>query len=353
MEPRIIKHYKVLSPGTYSPHPKEVTITAQDVIDFIDAVNKKQELGTPVAIKYAHRPGISSIPVGKLVNGIIEGVDGYADIEISMNAEFDGVVMATIDQIITGLESQILQGSMEAYQKYKSEAYTGDRTFGLWPTAWAVLPAGEQPAVPPKLIAGESEITLVCISGAPMRGDSPTERGQTMTLEEAIAMIATLKAEIAELKKAAADESNADDIAAKDKEITDLKAEVKVHEDAVEEALETQATELQKTVLKKVLAANRPKIEEDLKAMDSPAMRVQFLNMLDTSLVPLKAGDTKLGAGDDPGDGEETSEEKTIAAQKKAINAAADAGKFDIRTLQGNEQATEIAMRDNPELFKE
>jgi len=352
MEPRILKHYKVLSPGTYSPSPKEITITAQDVQDYVDAVNIKQKLGVPVSIKYMHRDGVKSIPVGKQVNAVLEGDSAFADLVISMDAEFDGVVMATISQMVDGLQDQILQGSMEAYPGYSSPAYTGERVFGVWPTAWAVLPAGEQPAVPPRLIAGESEISLIRITGAPTRGISLTERGQEMTLEEALKMIADLKGQLAELKKSKAEESNADELAVKDNEITDLKAEVKVHEDAAEVALETKAKELQTKVMDKVLAANRPETEKKIALLDSPAKRVQFLEMLDVSLPEIKVDKTKLNAGDAPGDGDESSEEKTIAAQKKAIIKAADDHKLDINTIQGNEQATDYAMRDCPELFK-
>ena len=352
MEPRILKHYKVLSPGTYSPSPKEITITAQDVQDYVDAVNIKEKLGVPVSIKYMHRDGIQSIPIGKQVNAVLEGDSAYADLVLSMNAEFDGVVMATIEQMASGLQDQILQGSMEAYPGYSSPAYTGDRVFGVWPTAWAVLPAGEQPAVPPKLIAGELELSLIRITGAPTRGISLTERGQEMTLEEALKVIAELKAEIATLKKAKAEEVNTD-LEAKAKTITELEAENKELKAEAEKVIETKAKELQTKVLDKVLAANRPKVEEKIKAMDSPAERVQFLEMLDVSLAPIEADKTKLNAGDDPGDGEATSAEKTIAAQKKAIIKAADDHKLEINTIQGNEQATSIAMRDNPELFKE
>ena len=352
MEPVTIKHYKVLSPGTYSPSPQEIIITANDVQDYVDAVNIKEKLGVPVAIKYMHRDGVQSIAIGKQINAVREDDNAFVDLVFTMDAEFDGVVMATVDQMVSGLQDQILQGSMEAYPGYSSPAYTGKRVFGIWPTAWAVLPAGEQPAIPPKLIAGESEISLICISGAPDGGNSPIERGQEMTLEEAIKMIATLKAEIAELKKAKAEESDKDELAAKDTEIKDLKAEVKVHEDAVEAALETKANELQKTVLEKVLAANRSEAEKKLKAMDKPAERVQFLELLDITIKPIEAAGTKLGAGDDT-DKEGGTEKVKIDAQKKAIYAAADTGKFDLTTIQGNEQATDIAMRDHPELFKE
>ena len=360
-EPRKITGYKALSPGKYRPQtpPKVITITAQDVKDWVDAVNIKYNIGNPVTLTFTHSQGLAGIEVGVLEKAYLRGEDAYIDMAVLVDAVHKGEIVRTLEQIADGIETGMMSASWEGWQGgYANETYTGKRNFSVWPTGYAVLPGKTQPAIPPgvPISADENQdsagVFLRNVTIAPDGGNSPTERGHEMTLEEAIKMIATLKAEIVELKKSQAEESNKDELAVKDKEIKDLKAEVKVHEDAAEVALETKAGELQTKVLEKVLAGNRKTTEEDLKALDSPAERVQFLEMLDNSLSPIEAGGTKLDAGDEPGDGEEADEEKKIDAQQKAIYAAADAGKFDMRTIQGNEQATEIAMRDNPELFE-
>ena len=314
MEPVTIKHYKVLSPGTYSPSPQEIIITANDVQDYVDAVNIKEKLGVPVAIKYMHRDGVQSIAIGKQINAVREDDNAFVDLVFTMDAEFDGVVMATVDQMVSGLQDQILQGSMEAYPGYNSPAYTGERVFGLWPTAWAVLPAGEQPAVPPKLIAGESEISLICISGAPIRGDGLIERGQDMTLEEALKEIATLKAEIAELKKAATKE-DAEASEAVATENTDLKSKLKVFEAAEATALKTKAEELEKSVLEKTLAGNREDLKTQIDTIEDSHQRVQFLEIMDKSLTKPEVKKEKLNAG-------EVVEDDTEDPYLKKVNAA-------------------------------
>lgn len=350
-ESRMIRHYKVLSPGKYSPSPEPIEITAEDVQDFIDAVNIKHELGVPVAIKYAHRDGLMAIPVGRMSNGKVENGEGFVDLEVLIPAEYDGIQVASINQICDGLERGILQGSMEAFRKYQSEAYTGKRVFGIWPTAWAVLPAGEQPAVPPKKIAA-GESMVIRLTGAPQRGNSPTERGQEMTLEEALKEIARLKEELAELKKSKAEDASKEELEAKDKEIADLKAEVQKYENKAAEDLKEKADTKAKEVLEtRVLAANREAMKADLDSMDSER-KLQFCEMLEKTLPEIKAKEPKTGTGDSSS-GAEGDLEARIEKQQRAIIKAADDHKLRLDTIQGNEQATEIAMRDNPELFKE
>ena len=359
-EPRRITGYKALSPGKYRPQtpPKEVTVTAADVRDFVDAINIKYAKGVPVTLTFTHSQGLEGIEVGVLERAELRGEDAYIDMAVLTDAISKGEIVRTLEQMADGIETGMMGASWEGWQGgYMNDSYTGERRFNVWPTGYAILPGKMQPAVPPgvPIAADENQdsagVFLHNVTIAPDGGNSPIEGGHEVELKEALAMIATLKAEIAELKKAKAEESDKDELAAKDTEINDLKAEVKVHEDAAEVALETHANELQKTVLEKVLAANREEVEKDLKAMDKPAERVQFLEMLDKSIKPIEAKGTKLGAGDDT-DAETGTEELKIAAQKKAIYAAADAGKFDLTTIQGDEQATDIAMRDHPELFE-
>jgi hypothetical protein len=89
----------------------------------------------------------------------------------------DWIVAGRVREGVCGL-------SIEANRDYSSEAYTAGEVKRYWPTAWAILPAGEQPAVPPgqPLAATESKETpvrLYAASGAqaPDGGNSPDGKG--------------------------------------------------------------------------------------------------------------------------------------------------------------------------------
>lgn len=176
----LISDYKLLEPGTYDPHPHRVNVTAEMVKDFVDSVNVKRELGVPVTINYLHRPTSKVITVGRIRYARYDDGKAYADLEVLSDAKINGEVVATAEDIAYKLRERMFQGSMEAYQNYTSPAYTNGRKFGLWMVAWAVLPGGVQPAVPPRIAADEEGgelLSFLMNNQAPDGGESPEGKG--------------------------------------------------------------------------------------------------------------------------------------------------------------------------------
>ena len=267
---------------------------------------------------FTHAEGLAGIECGLLERAWIEGEDAYLDIIVLTDAVSKGEIVRTLDQIADGLETGMMSASWSGWiGGYKNETYTGDRTFNLWPTGYAVLPGNTQPAIPPgePIAADENQdsagVFLRGVTKAPDGGDSPTERGQEMTPDEALKMIADLKAEIVELKaeikelKGSGDEEATEKAEALEKQNTDLKSKVEKFEDAENEALKVKAEELQKSVLDKTLPANREKLTEKITAIEDSHERVQFLELMDEILPELEIDPEKLEAGeveDDEGD---------------------------------------------------
>lgn len=328
-QPRRITGYKALSPGIYRPQtpPKEITTTAEDVQEWVEAVNIKYSIGNPVTLMFTHAEGLAGIECGLLERAWMVGEDAYVDIVVLTDAISKGEIVRTLDQIADGIETGMMATSWEGWQGgYKNDTYTGDRTFNVWPTGYAVLPGSNQPAIPPgvPITADENQdsagVFLRNVTMAPDGGNSPIERGQEMTEKEIADLKAEnvrLKEELAELKKSIAAEDNETSEALVN-ENTDLKAKVKVFEDAEEAALKTKAKELQKSVLDRTLAANRPDVEKQILAIEDSHLRVQFLTAMDKSLPELKLDDEKLNAGDADDDGSDPKMKIVNAAEKLA-----------------------------------
>lgn len=326
-EPRRIIGYKALSPGLYRPStpPKQIETTAADVHEWSEAVNIKFAKGVPVTLMFTHAEGYEGVECGILEKSYMKGDIAYVDIAVLADAIVKGEVVRTIDQIADGLETGMMSASWEGWQGgYKNETYTGDRTFNLWPTGYAVLPGSTQPAIPPgvPLAADENQdsagVFLRNVTIAPDGGNSPTEGGHEMALnlEQALEEIVKLKAEIAELKKAkSAEDDEASKVMAS--ENTELKGKVKKFEDAAEVALKVKAEELQKSVLDKTLAAKRDDLKVKIEAIEDSHQRVQFLELMDESLEELEIDPEKLEAGE-VDDGSDPVATQVKAAEKLA-----------------------------------
>ena len=229
--------------------------------------------------------------------------------------------------------------SWEGWHNYSNPAYTGDRTFLVWPTGYAVLLGGDQPAIPSAIPAAADENTdpagefLRGVATAPVGGNSPRERGSAaMTLEQALEKIKELEAKIAELEKAAdkvkdSDPESAPETAAAmerataaEGKLTAANAELAKYRAAEAEALRVKCADLAKTVTEKVLPARREGLTAKLAAMDSDAVRVQFLEIMAENLDGLQADPAKLAEGDPESDGSDPFESKVKAAEKLAAD---------------------------------
>jgi len=337
----VITGYRAMTPGVYRPQspPKDVTVAREDVQDFVDAVNRKMQSGAPVVLKIQHVDGLASIECGVLSRAEMRGDDAFVDISILTDAIYQGKIVRTQQQVYDGLRTGMMTCSWEGWNNYQSPAYTGDRTFRIWPTAYAVLLGGDQPAIPSAIPAAAGENTdpsgvyLFGVATAPVGGNSPRERGSAeMTLEQALAKIVELEAKIADLTAAADKDKEAEVVAARERataaerkatdattELTTVKSKLAEYAQKDADALKVKAGELQKVVLEKVLAAKRPALETKLAAMDSDATRVQFLELMTDNLDGLQADPAKLADGDPDKGGD-----KITAMNKAAETRAAE-----------------------------
>ena len=314
---KTIKDYKLLAPGEYNPSTGKLIVTDADVKDFVDAINLKAMVDVPTAIVYDHRGKAKAIPVGTMVSATYRDGNAYGNMSLEMDAQEDGKTLATIDQMQVGLQNKILQGSMEAYRNYKSKAYTGARKFGLWPTAWAILPAGVQPAVPPNIAASEGadEIVWLTLNEAPEEGKSPNRKGAEMTLEELGKLVEANADAIAEvvngLKVKASDDSKTEKAA----EVIAAEAAAQVAVEAAEEAV---VIAMEPMVARKPEGV-REKVTDFVNAGETPADKIARIKTID-SLVPdlvLPAGSTLEAGESDPDTGDKTDGDKIVDKAKK------------------------------------
>lgn len=332
MEP-ILLTYRAMLPGVYRPQspPRDVTVTAAEIADFVDAVNRKQEIGAPVVLKLEHRDGQDAIECGVLRRAWIDGEAAWIEIAVLSDAVYKGEVVRTQQQIADGIRTGMMTCSWEGWYNYQSPAYTGDRKFRVWPTGYAVLLGGDQPAIPSAVPAAAADNTdpagiyLRGIATAPVRGEDPLGKGEdTMTLEQAMAKIAELEAKIAEMEKAADKGKDAEVSAATERataaegKLTKAEAELARFRQAEADALKVKAGALETAVLAKVLPGQRDAMKAKLAAMDSDATRVQFLELMDPALPALSAEDEKLGKGDEPADASDPQGATIKAAEKLA-----------------------------------
>lgn len=364
-DPIIIAGYRAMTPGVYRPAspPRDVTVEDADINDWIDAVNIKAEKGAPVVLKVQHRDALEAIEVGTVQRAWKSGADAYIDIAVLSDAIYKGEIVRTQQQLADGIRTGMMTCSWEGWYNYQSPGYTGDRTFRVWPTGYAILLGGDQPAIPSAIPAAANDnidptgIYLRGIATAPARGVNPPERGNAMalTLEEAMKEIEALKAKIKDLE-AAADKGKSDEVATATKRATSAEgrataaeAELAKYRQAEADALKAKCADLTETVLKRVIPGKRDGLKAKLEAMDGDATRVQFLESMADNLPELTPEQKKTLNGEADG---ADAEAKKVSEQKKAINAAADTHNLDLRTRQGADAALKYAQRDNPELFK-
>lgn len=347
-EPRVIDRYKLLEPGHYDPHPHPVDVTAEQVSDFVDAINRKASIGVPVAIKYMHSKETEAIPVGRVLKAWLEGEEAWGSLEISMDAMKKGEIVLTVNQMTEGLIRNILGGSMEAKFRKNTEAYTEGREFTLWPSAYVILPPGVEPAVPPNIpiaAAEDGQPEELVYLGAPIRGNSPDGKGaEEMEFKEKFE-----KAEADLVTMTGEKDGVQTKLDASEKKVKDLE---KADADRIEAEAKDKEKVLLETVEKKILPGKREEFRADLDKMDSHAARVQFLEMQEKILEDVELDPEKLNAGEAGGDGL-SKEERRGEKQYAAIVEAAVEHDLNIDFTEDLQQATNFATIKNPDLFRE
>jgi hypothetical protein len=324
-----IKRYKFLQPGHYDASSGPLDLTIEDVRDAVDSVNIKAMLGVPVALKYTHQTGLngaSTITTGTARNAVIDSLgNAFWDMDVSMDAEFDGVVLATVDKMVAGLENKSMQGSIEGSPNYQNRAYTKGKTFRLWIKAWAILPGGQQPAVPPNIAADEEsdKVIWLMLNDAPEGVESPDRKGADVTIEELSAKLDKLAATVAGLVDGMKQKEASDDDKGKDSEA--VKAAEATSADAVKAAGEAVVIARDLMVARKP-EGQREKVLAFVELGESPSAKMLRMKQID-ELVPdlelpdgatLKAGE----AAPEKGGEEATDEQKAIIAAAEDVKAA-------------------------------
>ena len=282
-------NYPAFRPGTFTASVGgEFDVEPEDVDNMAEAVNKLYSLGHPVAMIDGHGSGsaIGIMPAARVEDGVMRACvvgDWWA---------------------VDGIKQGVYGLSVEAMRDYSSEAYTGGETFKYWPTAWAVLPAGEQPAVPPgePIAAKEPEhkpVRLYAQEQAPPGGASPNERGQVMdkeiearieALEKSLAdgreELSTLKAENGELKSK---------LEAAEKERDELKQATEAAQiEAAEKEVEGKTEEL----LARKLPGVREKIQTRIEAAEGPQAKLAVIKDMDELFDDMTTDEQKLYASE-------------------------------------------------------
>jgi hypothetical protein len=248
-------NYSAWHEGNYiAAQGGDFTVAPADVSQTARAVDIKYRVGVPAGLKDGH---YSKIALGTMPAARV-------DENNKMRAAIVGDWMT-----INGLRNGTLTLSIEADRDYSSEAYTAGEEFKYWPTAWAVLPVGEQPAVPPGEPLAASEETkkpvrLYAHETAPDGGICPEERGRdTMTPDEMTKKLADIEAaqgdaatKTSELEATIADLTAK--LAAANKELDDMKGE----KEAVQVAAAEKAVEDRTKIL--LASEQRPGIREKI-----------------------------------------------------------------------------------------
>jgi len=225
---------------------------------------------------------------------------------------------------IAGLRERALSLSIEAKQFYNSEEYTKGEEFRYWPTAWAVIPAGTQPAVTPgePLAAEEIDnnpVRLYAQETNPNRGDDP-RKGDDMDLEKKIealeaseavkdSTISALETENSELKSKLEAAEKERDSFVQAKEAAEIEAAEKVVETKLEE------------MLAKKLPGKREQLKADIMAAEGSEARSEMIELLDRNVPDMTAPEQVLHAGDGkPEEKKDNADNAIEAAEKRAEN---------------------------------
>ena len=306
--------YPAWRPGTYTAAVGgEFEVTREDCTQMGDAINRLYNLGHPVALINGHGSGdaVGIMPAARMDGDVLRAA-----------LVCDWWVAAGIREGTFGL-------SVEANRDYSSEAYTAGETYTYWPTAWAVLPAGEQPAVPPgePLAAKEPDkpVRLFAQEAAPDRGELPQGKEADQMDKEMEARLEKLEAAQTEsAEKITALESERDELKAKleaaEKERDELKS---AKEQAEIEAAEAAVNDRVKTIM---AAEARPGVRErmqaKLEAAEGVDAKAALLEAWELTIGETELEQAKLRASEAKPEGSEADSADNLIDEAKRIQAA-------------------------------
>lgn len=292
--------YPLARPGTFEPETGgQLTLGMPEVLDLAEALNTLTKVGKTCSLIAGHG---SEFSLGSIPAAMIEGEVCYGCLVYDMGWD-------------SGIRTGAYSLSMEAQRDFGDPAYTGGKTFSIFPTAWAVLPANVLPALPPgqPLAASgkkENTVRVRLAIGAPDRGITPQgKEADGMDPKELEVKIATLEAELAKLR-----DENAS-LKAKVEELTkEGTTTAKERDDlkAAKEAGEVAARQAAFDVKRKALveAEGRPgvreKIEAELDKASTLDEKERVLASFETVCAALKPADkgNKLTSGKEGGKAE-------------------------------------------------
>jgi hypothetical protein len=301
VDSRIVHHMFLFRPGDWDAAQGDGKITEHMVDDAVFAINRCEELGVPIALKYMHSEEDASISVGIVKNVTIEdGHAAYGDGYVLQDARADrdgqGMkTLADINQMADALLTEGMNLSVEAFYDVKVPSYYGDRVISLEPSAMAILPAGVAPAVTEKMIAERSRGRPVAF----LANKETLEGGAQMELEELVKLVEGLVTKVEALEQGLMEKKpdegeKSPDMAELEKANTDLQAKL----DAVEEKTLTAEVEtLEAEVKEKMLPGQVEKLDAELEKITDLSEKKVALSRIN-SVTEFPAGRTsKLKAG--------------------------------------------------------
>jgi len=319
---RLMKQW-LLREGTYSGANGQFKVTAENIRDIEWCINRRALLGVPVALKYTHRQDAEAIPVGTIINAMTEAGELYADLVLLHDAETDtgegSRIVATQERMREALEQRTMQLSLEGGYDVTNSAYYGDRKLTMEVTAWAILPAGVLPAVPPEKIAASKDagdtITFIA-SKDNIQGGIIVEEKLAELLQKLNELDTRVKAiEESGMEEEPAEEEAPEEEASTEPELEtaatdkDVGPEVEAGDEPVSEPepeQQTGVTELLRQVLTKLLPAERMELEKSLATDGAGAQPV--LEAMNRTLKPVRAKAGKLEISPVENTGDKTEE---------------------------------------------
>lgn len=302
---RVIHDTFLFQPGNWDAAGGDGRITEDNAKDAIFSIQRCEELGAPLGVKYQHSNNSESIPIGVALN-IVEkpGIKAYGDVYIYQDARSDkdgsgSKILATIDQIADALLTDGMKVSIEADRNIKVPSYYGDKLITLEPTSVAILPTGVKPAIVEKIVAGRGGGQRFFFQASENK-----EGNEEMTLEELAKMVEEgFKAigerlekleEIVLKEDEPGDDEPTEAVAELQRTIDEQQGKLDTIE---EEKLKAEVAGLLENVKKKLTYGEVEKLEEDLGDAVKLSEKKVVLTRLNTVLEDIPETSRKMKAG--------------------------------------------------------
>lgn len=324
--PVVYWQYPLSKPGTYvAAVGGEFELTPDSIVCLQKAIEILYNLGQPVTLIEGHG---SCYQIGTIPASMIDEDDVLRGCLV-YDEWYDA-----------GIRSGAYGFSVEAVLNYADPTYTNNEVFEIWPTAWALCPAGVMVAVPPgePLEVAASQCDHACkgcgkhrrsvrlFAKAPEGATEPTLKGAGMTdLEK-------LQKRFDDLETSVKDNTQeVEDLRAdNDKLKTDLETVTKERDDLAaakaaedEAAIAAEVKEQTEPILARALEANREGMTADLKACADDSARKTLLANWDKALPTAPKGKSKekLGAGEEQSPADELAASQADVVEARKLQA--------------------------------